>query len=387
MGMRCLLAALAAVSLLGATPPANYNAFGVAMLQRLSAQSHDANVFISPVSLGVALAMAADGAAGSTRAQMLSALRVGGTNLAQANAALIASLQSNHDATVGIADALWLRSDMPPRPAYVALLQHEYDAQAQALHFGDPSAAQAINAWTKQHTLGLIPEIVDDTSPSDYAYLTNALAFRGNWTTAFSPGATALRPFTDASGVTRNVEMMARAGSFQSVDEPTYRVLRLPYGKGSYAAYVLLPAGNGANALLAGMSGSTLDHLAKSLGSAYLAVQIPRFTVRYGTGLNDVLEGMGMRLAFGNGADFSPMCGCRPGQVAITSVVHKTYVRLDETGTTATAATAVGFTLTAIHKTRTTTRPFIVNKPFVLAIRDERTGALLFIGVINSLSP
>ena len=96
------------------------------------------------------------------------------------------------------------------------------------------------------------------------------------------------------------------------------------------------------------------------------------------------LHEMGMTLPFRTMADFSPMCGCRIGSIAIQSVAHSSYVRVDEKGTVAAAATAVEIHLTAIHIQ--SAPPFIVNKPFVLAIRDEHTGALLFIGVINSVS-
>ncbi len=382
--MKRLLVLCAAAALFGAAP-ANYNAFGVAALQKLAAHSGNSNVFISPVSLGVALAMTADGAAGSTRTQMLDALRVSGTNLAQANAALIASLTSNHDAQIGIADALWLRSDPPPRPQYVSLLQKDYDATAQALHFGDPSAAAAINAWAKTHTLGLIDELVTQTYRTDYAYLTNALAFKASWTTPFAHSATSPQPFTDASGKRSNVQMMSRTGFYETADEGSYRALRLPYGKGGYAAYVLLPNGNSTSVLTSGLTASTFDHLAHAVQGEELHVEMPRFTATFGSEMVPLLESMGVRLPFGDGADFSPMCGCRTGTLYIASVIHKTYVGVNEAGTTAAAATSVEIVALAVRPTKTA--QFIVNHPFVFAIRDEYSGALLFLGVINEVTP
>ena len=266
---------------MGAAAPANYNAFGITVLQRLDAQSQLGNVFISPVSIGVALAMAADGAARSTRASLLHGLRFSAPNLAQANAALIASLGSNHDARVGIADAIWLRNDIPPRPQYVSLLRNSYGAQASALHFGDPSAAAAINAWTREHTLGLIDHLVGSTDPTDYAYLTNALVFQGNWALPFAHGATSPQPFTDASGFKHNVWMMSRTGSYDVASGASYHALCLPYGTGGYAAYILLPNGNDAGGLVRGLSASTFDHLARSRHKQYLRVELPRFTGGY----------------------------------------------------------------------------------------------------------
>jgi serine protease inhibitor len=378
--VRLLLALGLAWSLLGAAP-ANYNAFGIGLLQRLSTQSRDENVFISPVSLGVALAMTADGAAGATRAALLAGLHVQTADPSDANAALIESLKSNRDAEVALADAIWLRQDIPPRFQYVALLRDSYGARAQDLHFGSPSAAAAINDWVRLHTLGLIDSIVNETSPMDFAYLTNALAFKGAWTTPFEHADTKPSPFTDASGAKHNVPMMFRTGSYRVANEGMYRALRLPYGKGGYAAYILLPAQSDAGSLVRALTASTFDHVAASAENAYIEVGVPRFTLRYDASLADSLEQMGMDVAFGPDANFSRMS---PVHVVIAKVLHKTYLRIDEAGTTAAAATAVGISLTAIRP-GPSVPPFIVDHPFVLAIRDEHTGALLFAGVIDNV--
>lgn len=383
--MRRLLALTVACALLGAGPPvapANYNAFGVAVLQRLSVQAHDDNVFISPVSIGVALAMAADGAAGTTRQALVTGLHADDADLSASNAALVASLRANRDAQVALADAIWLRQDIPPSSRYVALLRDRYDAQAQAVHFGAPSAAAAINDWVRRQTLGLIDDIVNATSPFDFAYLTNALAFKGAWTTPFDPHATRPSPFTDAGGGTHNVSMMLRTGSYEIADENGYRALRLPYGKGGYAAYILLPVTDDAAALVRALTPSTFDEVSRAVRSEYVEVGVPRFTLQYGASLGDVLEQMGMGIAFSGNADFSAMHP-PPPHLRIAQVLHKTYLRIDEAGTTAAAVTAVGMQMLAIRTSNTP--PFIVNHPFVLAIRDEHTGALLFLGTINSI--
>ena len=377
----------AAACTIGCTAPANYNAFGVAVVQRIAANSRNSNVFVSPVSLGVGLAMVADGAAGSTRASLLRGLRFTGPNLARANASLVASLKSNHDARVGLADAIWLRSDLPPRPQYVSLLHHSYGARARAVHFGEPSAAEAINAWTRKHTLGLIDRLIDRTEPTDFAILTNALAFKGNWSISFRRGATKFEPFTDASGARHLALMMFRSGSFQTADEASFRAVRIPYGRGGYAAYFLLPTRGAVGALVRSLSASTIDHIVRIERPERLAVEIPRFTARYASTLNDVLRGLGMGIIFSNRADFSPM-HAPPLGLRIASVVHNAFVRVDEGGTVAAAATAVVVrTKLAVVLRGPPVRTFFVDRAFVLAIRDERTGALLFIGVVRTLPP
>ncbi|HLI94949.1 MAG TPA: serpin family protein [Candidatus Baltobacteraceae bacterium] len=379
-----IVASLALVLCMCAAPassPADYNAFGITALQQLTAQSNSENVFISPVSIGVALSMAAEGAKGATRDQIIHALGTGESDLNGSNAALIAALTQNTDASVGLADAVWTRSDVRPRPEYLAALQQHYRAQAQALKFGDPSAAQTINDWTKAHTLGLIDRIVDQTSPSDFLYLTNALAFKGTWSQQFKKSHTHAAPFTNADGSKSMVQMMSQDADFETVDARSFRVLRMPYGNGGYAAYILLPTGDDVSPLVKDLSAGGFDTIVHGLHSSYMSISVPRFTANYAQDLVPLLKSMGITNAFTTQADFSGIHAVPPS-LAINSVNHAAYVRVDEEGTTAAAATSVGITMTAI---RIPQKTFVVDHPFVLALRDERTGSLLFIGAIRTL--
>jgi serine protease inhibitor len=381
------LAPLLALALCAAAAPkpvaVNYNAFGVKALQRLSAESKNRNVFISPLSIGMALAMVADGAKGQTRDAMVDTLGAQNAKLDDLNTTLITELVQNTDAQTGIANAIWTRNDVKPRAQYTELLRRVYGAQAQALDFGNPSAADAINAWTKAHTLGLIDKIVDSTDRSDFAYLTNALAFKGTWTLPFKKRATHSAPFTNADGKKTTVRMMAQDGNFRLYETRHFSALRMPYGKGGYAAYILLPKNNDVGALVRTLSDAQLDTVARDAAQFYVHVEVPRFTARYSTSLVPLLKAMGMSIAFTKHADFSGIHP-PPPPLAITSAEHAAYVRVDEEGTTAAAATSVGVGLLAY---RPPAKTFVVNRPFVFALRDERSGTLLFVGVIRSLPP
>jgi serine protease inhibitor len=363
--------------------PANYDAFGIGLLQRLASGQPDDNVFISPVSIGVALAMAADGAAGSTRSGMLQTLRLPSSDVSGANAALIAELHKNADAKIGLANAIWLRSDIPPNPKYVSLLEKNYGAQAQAVDFAGPQAAETINAWVKAKTLGLIDHLVDQTSPTDFAYLTNALAFQAKWSSPFKPGSTHPHPFTNGDGTSVSVSMMTQTSDFSTASGDGYDFVRMPYGNGGFAAYVLLPKGNNTTEFLQHLTAATFDRDVKALQDERIALSLPRFTVTYRAGLIPELKAMGMTAAFSDSADFSLM-HAPPPNLQISSVEHATYLRVDEDGTTAAAATSVGMSLTAIRMEKAP-RPIIVDHPFIFALRDERTSTLLFIGAIRKL--
>lgn len=384
--MRRWFALSAALAFLGgaspALQPANYDTFGIALLQRLSAQAKNQNVFISPLSIGMALSMAADGARGATRDAIVRALGASGSELAQANGALAATLAHNPDAQIGVANAIWFRQDIPPRTPYVNLLRTNYRAQAQALRFGDPSAAAAINDWTKQHTLGLIDRLVSQTYKSDFAYLTNALAFKADWTFPFKKDNTRPRPFTDADGTKHDVPMMSQTATFATLDGTVMRVLRMTYGKGGYAAYIDLPdVGVTAAQEVGFLSKVNFDRIAALMQPERLEVVIPRFTARNDVSLNAALKALGMGIAFTSAADFSPIHSPPPG-LTISDVHHASYVRVDEKGTTAAAATSVEIGMTAVQMPP---KQFIVDRPFILALRDERTRTLLFIGIINKV--
>jgi len=383
---RWLILAVAFATLSAAAPapaPANYDAFGIALLQKLAPQARNQNVFISPLSIGMALSMAADGAHGQTRATIAHTLGFSSGAFASANASLTRALAANHDAQVGVANALWFRQDIPPKAAYVNLLKSQYSAQAQALQFGNPSAAAAINAWTKTHTLGLIDKIITQTQKTDFAYLTNALAFKADWTLPFKKNDTRPRPFTNADGSKPNVPTMSQTAVFKEADGKYFSALRMTYGKGGYAAYVILPnQGVSAASALTYLNAKNFDGIASAMTPQRLQVMLPKFTATYGTSLVNALKSLGMGIAFTGAADFSPMHTPPPG-LTITDIRHQTYVRVDEKGTTAAAATSITVGITAVE---VPPKQFIVNRPFIFALRDEATGTLLFIGVINNIS-
>ncbi|HTA38951.1 MAG TPA: serpin family protein [Candidatus Acidoferrales bacterium] len=381
-GLLALLLGAGSSSSAATAKPANYDAFGMGLLRRLTGAQPSTNVFISPVSIGVALAMAADGAAGSTRSGMLQTLGLT-TDVAGANQELIAALHANGDAKIGLANAIWLRSDIPPSPSYVSLLAKNYGAQAQAVDFASPQTAETINAWVKTNTLGLIDHLIDRTSPTDFAYLTNALAFQAKWSQPFKADGTHPHPFTNADGTSVTVSMMQQVANFSTANGDGYDMVRMPYGNGGFAAYVLLPKTNSAVALLQHLTAATFDQNVKTLKSEHIALSLPRFTIAYHVGLIPELKAMGMSAAFSDAANFSAM-HAPPPQLRISSVEHATYLRVDEDGTTAAAATSVGMSLMAMRVEKPP-RPIVVDHPFVFALRDERSGTLLFIGAIRKL--
>lgn len=380
-------AALLLAAALSAAAPArisgeDYTGGAVENLKFLASQSNADAVVISPLSIALAEAMLADATAGSTRQEIVEAL--GGTTLIKGARDLTAALQKNPDARVSIANALWTRTDIQPLPSYVAKVRQRYGAQVQALHFGAPSAAQTMNAWTSSHTNGLIPKIVENTDPSDFAYLTNAIAFDAKWSAPFEKSATRDQLFTPASGPAHMVPMMHRTGVFSVLNDPSskHRELRLPYGQGGYAAYFLLPNGTRtADQMLSDLGPYICSSSAVRTQPEQVAVAIPKFTVSFRTSLNDAMRSGGIQRAFSGSGDFSPLHP-PPPRLQLSKVDHAAYVRVDEAGTVAAAATSAGMSMLAIMQPKET---FVVDHPFVFAICEEHLHVPLFYGIVRDV--
>jgi serpin B len=188
-------------------------------------------------------------------------------------------------------------------------------------------------------------------------------------------------PFTNADGSKSTVQMMSQDGGFETADAAGYSILRMPYGRGGYAAYILLPHANDVDSLLKELTPSVFDRTAANAQQSFMHVSVPRFTAKYSASLVPLLQAMGMARAFTGDADFSGIHAIPP-RIAIGSVNHAAYVRVDEQGTTAASATSVGMVTLAMRQPQKT---FVVDHPFVLALRDEHTCTLLFIGAIRTL--
>jgi serpin B len=373
------------------------NAFGFALLAMLHPADGAQNLFFSPVSLAQALALAYHGAAGTTQQAIGHGLQLDAMTPDQvgaANASLLQSLadpektedaQAAQDAglkvQLEIANALWANKGVTFNPDYVQRLQRDYSADAATLDFHDPAAAATINDWTGKHTGGKITEIVSsgDVASAEMV-LTNAVYFQGRWSHAFRASSTQPGAFTHADGTSKSLPMMAQVETARYWEDDTLQAVALPYGRGRLSLYVILPKkADGLAALLTGLDAAKWEHWTTGLAARPVDLLLPRFNADYENDVAPSLKALGMAAAFGPGADFTPMG--LPG-LFISQVRHKAVLRVNEQGTEAAAATAVmmprGMRLrpdapVTMH----------VDHPFLCAIRDDTTGALLFLGAIS----
>ena len=340
------------------------------------------NIFISPTSVAIALAMTYNGAKGETQQAMAKTLELQGISLQEinsANAALIAAVQNADDKVqLNIANSLWAKQDINFNPDFLQTTEDFYKATVTNLDFSDPSAVNAINDWVKQSTNGKIDRIVQQINPDDVMFLINAIYFKGKWTKEFDPEQTTIEPFYLTAGEEKQHPLMSQSGEYKYYENKKFQAVSLPYGNdGRLSLYVFLPSDNSSlTAFYQALNAENWEKWITQFRNRQGSIRLPRFKINYDLTLNDALKALGMGAAFEPKADFSGI----GDNLALSEVKHKTFVEVNEEGTEAAAATSVGITLTSASSEQ----PFQMNvdRPFFCAIRDNQTGTVLFMGSI-----
>jgi serine protease inhibitor len=392
--MNLLLAAVIVCSAASGAQPAAINTaelvradnnFGLDIFSYLTVARPDENVFISPLSIALALQMTAHGAAGATWDAMAGALGVAGIGRDEVPTGNLALRQqllaADKKVRLDIANSLWLRKGIKLQKQFTADCGKYYDASVTTLDFGRPDAVTTINDWVAKNTGGRIKQVVSQLTPEEILVLVNAIYFKGSWTKAFDPELTTPRDFHLASGNAAQRQMMRRDGEFRYKSDDAVQAVALPYGDGRLNMYLFLPQQEGGIGRLVGdLKPGNFADLFQGFGQRKGEVVLPRFKIEFEASLNKVLKLLGMGQAFSGGADFSKMIA-PPTTAAISDVIHKTFVEVNEEGTEAAAVTAVKVMATAMprHDDRFS---FVCDRPFLCAIRDDVTGSVLFLGAI-----
>ncbi|MCL5270192.1 MAG: serpin family protein [bacterium] len=362
-------------------------AFGFDLLGRLTAGDTPRNLFISPASVAMALAMTINGAAATTRDAMAQTLRLKDLPLNEVNAANAALLESwrNEDPKIKltVANSLWGRQGITFKPPFIEANRLFYGARLTTLDFAAPAAPTTINRWVSEATAGRIEKMVDRIDPQMILYLLNAIYFKGAWTDPFDKAETHDAPFHLPGGGDVTHPRMVRSGKFAYFETSGFQAILLTYGiDRRLAMRVFLPReGTTLPAFLGTLGEATWRDWAGRFTDRPGRLELPRFKMTYEAKLNEPLKAMGMAEAFDpERADFSNLIQTPP-RAFISEVKHKSFVEVNEEGAEAAAATSVGIMLTAV---REPAPPFamIVDRPFFFTIEDAPTGAILFLGIV-----
>jgi serine protease inhibitor len=358
------------------------NGFGFKLLREMGSTGDGGNVFVSPTSIALALDMAYDGSAGATASAMASTLGVKGLGQASVRAAasaLLNALKSDDPKVkVQVANALWARQGITFNPSFIKRIAAAFDAKTATANFDDPSTVSAINDWVSCATHGTITSIIGKLTPDQVMVLLNALYFHGTWATPFSSANTHDGPFTTVSGSSVQIPFMSNRATYAYAEGAQYQAISLPYGDGRYTMRIVLPkSGTSVGTLLKKLSTARWNAWTGTLKNTPVVLKLPRFTIQYGGVLNKDLAALGMGKAFQKTANFTGICP----RCFISAVVHKTYLQVDEKGTTASAVTGVVVGTTAVSVNQVS---MTVDHPFLVTLQDAKTGSILFAGEITN---
>ncbi len=358
------------------------NRFSFELFNQLQLKDRGKNVFYSPLSVALALSMTYNGAAGETAKAMRRTLKTDGLSLDevnQASVALINSLRSSDPKIeLAIANSLWARGEVKFRDDFLERNRQFFAAKVASLDFGAPGAPATINNWVGRNTKGKIPSIIDQINSDDVMFLINAIYFKGQWENKFEKELTKNEPFYPLSGPQKEVPMMSQSGDYQYYRGDKFQAVRLFYGaKGASLDLFLPDKDSSIDDLLKRLSFEQCGQWTRSFDEAEGYIKIPRFKMEYESSLKDPLKAMGMGVAFDRSkADFRGMRD--QNGLYISEVKHKAVVEVNEEGTEAAAATSVTISKESLRLRFT----FIADHPFLMMIRDRRTDAILFMGVV-----
>jgi len=348
------------------------------------------NLFYSPYSISLALAMTYAGARGETAQQMADTLHFilsqdrlhpafNGLDLVLARRGEGAERLHGEGFRLNIVNAIWGQEGYKFLAEFLDLLAENYGAGLRLLDFVNaPEESRVIiNDWVSDQTEGRIEELIPQGVINSLTrlVLTNAIYFNAAWEYAFKEEMTDEGAFYLLDGTQVTVPMMKQTESFPYAEGEGYQAVELPYERRELSMVILLPEAGQFEAFEGSLDAERVDTIVKDLASRQVALSMPRFEFESGFSLNDTLAKMGMPDAFTGGADFSGMTGSR--DLFIAEVIHKAFVSVDEAGTEAAAATAVVMVEAAMPQEPV---EVTVDRPFIFMVRDIETGAILFVG-------
>ncbi|WP_291856167.1 serpin family protein [Marinilabilia sp.] len=358
--------------------------FGWELLESVNADAKAGeNVVISSFSVAQALGMTTNGADGETLDQMLEVMDFGEVETMNSAFKNIREVLKSADSNVDIevANSVWYKESLPAKKEFGEVVEKYYDAAFRGVDFSDKERTKnLINSWVKDKTRGKIPTIIDEISDQQYMFLVNAVYFLGKWQYQFDKSDTRDQDFYLFDGSVVQVPMMNQELEIKYFSDADLRAVKMPYGDGSFFMIVALPEGDTTvDQVIENMTTEKWASISENMNERNLKLFMPRFEVECKYLLNSNLISMGMELPFSLfSADFSNMIDA---PVFISKVNHKTYIKVDEEGTEAAAATSVGMVVTSVGPELP---EFRVDRPFFFAIGEEKSGAILFSGKIEN---
>jgi serine protease inhibitor len=356
--------------------------FAFELFREVYALSDEANIMVSPLSVSYALGMTFNGASGDTRDAFCDVLHFGDLTDQEVNESyqdLMGQLvHLDEQVEFTIANSIWYRLGYEVLEEFITTNQTYFDAMVSELDFSDPQAVDIINDWIEEKTNDKIQDMLDYIPSDAVMYLINAIYFNARWKYEFDPEDTYTGNFYLDDGTTGQADFMKVNGTFNYTVAGDFSAVELPYGDSTFSMVVVLPEGETKVADLVGnMTPDSWDGWFGTSTMQQIQIELPRFKYGFKDLLNDPLINLGLGVAFSGGADFSRITP--GGGIYISRVIHQTFIDVREEGTEAAAATIV-----ELREVSSPGPPiFRADRPFLYMIRENSTGAILFMGKVG----
>lgn len=337
---------------------------------------------VSPLSVSYLMGMLANGAAGQTRQEILTAMGCKDVSLDQLNEfygqMVRCAGRFDKATTIELANYIALNKQYHLKEPFAKTMRETYRAGVESLDFASSATTKRINQWCAKQTDGMVPSIIDQVDPSAVSYVMNAIYFNGSWSDKFAKSNTHQENF---QGYTRDIKkayMMHRNAKYMYVDNDMFAAVNIPYGNGAYRMTVLLPnQGKSIEEMLKSLDARAFGELDSKMENCIVDLKLPRFTAEVELPLNEVVSKLGAPSMFTGNADFSNFAN---GSLFVSKMFQKAKIEVSEEGTKAAAVTAAVMMLSAFHPEEPRRVVFHANRPFVYTITESSTGAILFMG-------
>ncbi len=362
--------------------------FGLELFKKINKNSGDKNIFISPFSVSSAFGMLLNGADGQTYTDIKSVLKLSGDTQDKINRAYksLNNYLPSADPKVifETANSIWYRNSYTFEQNFFDVNEKYFNSLIRGLDFSDLSSPGIINEWVYDKTHGKILKIIDRIAYDDVMFLINAIYFKGTWLYRFDSTATKQNPFYVSNSNSVNCMLMNQKDSLNYYSTDQYQAVELPYGNGDFKMLLILPASsNDINDFIDEMDENYWENTLNNMKKEEVNLWLPKFKLSYNIEMKNTLSDMGMGSIFN--ADLADLSKIRKEKdIYVTGVIHKTYINLDEEGTEAAAVTAIIVGRNSVGEGGKKEIFMRADHPFIFCIRENQTGAILFIGkVIN----
>jgi serpin B len=361
------------------------NAFGFELFIEVCNQAGGENLMISPLSVSYALGMTYNGANAATLQAFNDVLHFGNLSAEEVNESykdlMDQLLDLDDHVEFALANSIWYREGFQVLPDFITINRDYFDAAVEEVDFSDPATVEIINRWIEGKTNNKIEDMLDQIPDDAVMYLINAIYFNATWKYEFEKGDTETGEFMLSDQSTYQVDYMNVSGNFQYTGNEAFTAVELPYGDSAFSMLVMLPSyANTVNDLVNMLDMGKWEEWFENSRYTGVHVELPKFKYEFKELLNIPLTNLGLGIAFTDLADFSKMSASTP--LCISRVIHQSYIDVQEEGTEAAAATIVEMVELSTQGGGSPIY-FKVDRPFLYLIKENSTGAIVFMGKVE----